>query len=393
MLSKSSSLLFKLSAVVGISLLIWLGILSFFIDGSKLILIFGGAVLFVLLPLFISIQKLIVIPIKKIEKTAEYAANCDLTKRLDIASNDEFGSLSDNFNRMVSMLNNYFSEVKQHADVIAASSDSVGEFSKDLVSHVGKQMEDTESVATAMKEMAASVEEVARNTQQANDASQVVSKAAHEGEKNVHETVKMMQLIADFFQTTTKTINTLGERSKQIGEVISMIDDIADQTNLLALNAAIEAARAGEHGRGFAVVADEVRKLAEKTTKATKEISETIKNIQSDTKGSIDLMAKGSDLVKSGLSLSEKSGESVNEIIKQTATATTLISQIATASEEQSKTANEIAQRLENIMKIAAESSESAELTSSGMQEFKKQAVQISEIIGQCVLNGKGGDI
>ncbi len=388
---KSKSLIFKLLGISGIALLVWLGILSFFIDGSKLIVVFTGAILFVFLPLFISIQKLIIIPLRKIEKAVEYTSNCNLTKRLDIASKDEFGILSDNFNRMVSMLHDYFSEIKQHADVIAASSDSVGEFSKDLVAHVGHQMEDTESVATAMREMASSVEEVAKNTQQANDASRVVSEAAHEGEKNVNETVKMMQLIADFFQTTTKTINTLGDRSKQIGEIISMIDDIADQTNLLALNAAIEAARAGEHGRGFAVVADEVRKLAEKTTKATKEISETIKNIQSDTKGSIDLMVKGSDLVKSGLSLSEKSGQSVSEIIRQIATATSLISQIATASEEQSKTANEIAQRLENIMKIAAESSESAELTSAGMAEFKKQALQISEKIGHCVLTGKRG--
>ena len=387
---KSKSLIFKLSYISGIALLIWLGVLTFLINRDELITVFIGTFLFILLPIYISIQKMVVAPLKKIEKVMKDTVNGDLTKRIDIKSKDELEILSDDFNRIVSMLHDYALDIKSHADVIGASADSVGGFSHDLAANVGHQMEDTESVATAMKEMAASVEEVAHNTQQANDASHVVSEAAHEGEKNVQETVKMMHLIADFFQTATKTINTLGDRSKQIGEIISMIDDIADQTNLLALNAAIEAARAGEQGRGFAVVADEVRKLAERTTKATKEIAETIKNIQSDTTSSIGLMVKGSDLVKSGLSLSEKSGQSVNEIIRQIATATTLISQIATASEEQSRTANEIAQRLENIMKIAAESSESAELTSAGMQEFKKQATQILEKVGRYVLNGGG---
>lgn len=387
---KSKSLIFKLSGVAGIAILIWLVLLSFLINRDELITVCIGTFLFVLLPLYISIQKMVITPLKKIEGIMKDTVNGDLTKKIDIKSKDELEILSDDFNRIVSMFHGYIVDIKSHADVIGASADSVGGFSHDLAANVGHQMEDTESVATAMKEMAASVEEVAHNTHQANDASQVVSKAAHEGEKNVQETVKMMQLIADFFQTATKTINTLGERSKQIGEIVSMIDDIADQTNLLALNAAIEAARAGEQGRGFAVVADEVRKLAERTTKATKEIADTIKNIQSDTTSSIGLMVKGSDLVKSGLSLSEKSGQSVNEIIRQITTATTLISQIATASEEQSKTANEIAQRLENIMKIANESSESAELTSAGMQEFKKQATQITEKVSQYVFNGRG---
>jgi len=380
---KSKSLIFKLSYISGIALLIWLGVLTFLINRDELITVFIGTFLFILLPIYISIQKMVVAPLKKIEKVMKDTVNGDLTKRIDIKSKDELEILSDDFNRIVSMLHDYALDIKSHADVIAASADSVGGFSHDLAANVGHQMEDTESVATAMKEMAASVEEVAHNTQQANDASHVVSEAAHEGEKNVQETVKMMHLIADFFQTATKTINTLGDRSKQIGEIISMIDDIADQTNLLALNAAIEAARAGEQGRGFAVVADEVRKLAEKTSKATKEIADMIKGIQVDTKNAVSAMDEGTKEGKAGVSLAIEAGAALDKIVETVKRVSDMIAQIATAAEEQSATTEEITRNIGSIAEVSKDTMTKAEASSSVTEEMKKLAEELESLVNR----------
>jgi len=178
------------------------------------------------------------------------------------------------------------------------------------------QKDQTTQVATAMQEMAATVHEVCENSQKAADASHNAVQAARPGGQVVQETLATMRGIADSTRSVAARITELGKSSEQIGRIVAVIDDIADQTNLLALNAAIEAARAGEQGRGFAVVADEVRKLAERTAQATKEIAGMIQSIQVETKNAVEAMELGNREVESGVKKTSASGAALEEIIK-----------------------------------------------------------------------------
>jgi methyl-accepting chemotaxis protein len=182
-----------------------------------------------------------------------------------------------------------------------------------------------------------------------------------------------MKRIADVVNRSAETVKALGNSSNQIGEIIVVIDDIADQTNLLALNAAIEAARAGEQGRGFAVVADEVRKLAERTTKATKEISGMIKSIQADTAGAVSSMEEGTHEVDSGIKLADRAGASLREIVGMIQNLTDMVAQIASASEQQSSASEQISKNVDAISKVTGE-------TASGTQQVARAAEDLNRL-------------
>jgi len=181
-----------------------------------------------------------------------------------------------------------------------------------------------------------------------------------------------MKSIAEVVRKSSNTVQELGKSSNQIGEIISVIDDIADQTNLLALNAAIEAARAGEQGRGFAVVADEVRKLAERTTKATKEIASMIKKIQVDTQGAVKAMEEGTQKVDEGISHADKAGVSLREIVQLSQEVTTMISQIVAASSQQASASEQISHNIEII-------NTTTEQTAQGIQQIAKAAEELNK--------------
>jgi methyl-accepting chemotaxis protein len=231
--------------------------------------------------------------------------------------------------------------------------------------------------------MSATSSDIAQNCQLAAEGAQRASQSANNGAEVVERTVAVMGQIAAKVQATAKTVESLGERSDQIGAIIGTIEDIADQTNLLALNAAIEAARAGEHGRGFAVVADEVRALAERTTRATKEIGEMIKAIQKETKGAVTAMEQGVQQVESGTVEAAKSGDALRDILEQINAVTMQVNQIATAAEEQTATTSEISSNMMQITQVVQDTAGGAHQSATAAAQLSGNAVELQRLVSQ----------
>jgi methyl-accepting chemotaxis protein len=201
-----------------------------------------------------------------------------------------------------------------------------------------------------------------------------------------------MNRIASVVNQSAQTVRALGKSSDQIGEIIGVIDDIADQTNLLALNAAIEAARAGEQGRGFAVVADEVRKLAERTTKATKEIAGMIKQIQSETIGAVSAMEEGTKEVENGKMLADKAGISLREIVDVSQKVTDMVAQIAAASEQQSSASEQISKNVEAISSVTGQTASGTQQIARAAEDLNRLTENLQQLVGRFKLTGQQVD-
>jgi methyl-accepting chemotaxis protein len=217
----------------------------------------------------------------------------------------------------------------------------------------------------------------------ASEGSQLASATAVSGARVVDETISVMNSIAERVRSTAVAVENLGSRSDQIGAIVGTIEDIADQTNLLALNAAIEAARAGEQGRGFAVVADEVRALAERTTRATREISEMIKAIQQETRGAVVAMEEGVREVAKGSEKAADSGRALEQILQQINDVNTQIHQVATAAEEQTATTSEISNNMQQITEVVAKTSKSAKESASAANQLSVLSDDLRRIVSQ----------
>jgi methyl-accepting chemotaxis protein len=238
--------------------------------------------------------------IKKLADTMGRIADGDLSTQVVIHADDEIGELGMSINRMVTSLGSIITAVKQTASQVESSANMLNIVCEQIANSTDEVASQTGTIATASEEMAATSSGIAQNCNMAAESSKQGNYLAMEGVSVVQETVAGMNRISERVKATAATLESLGSRSDQIGEIVGTIEDIADQTNLLALNAAIEAARAGEQGRGFAVVADEVRALAERTTKATKEIALMIKAIQNETAGAVGAMGEGVNEVERG---------------------------------------------------------------------------------------------
>ncbi|HYU47906.1 MAG TPA: methyl-accepting chemotaxis protein, partial [Terriglobales bacterium] len=280
----------------------------------------------------------------------------DLTKRLEISSHDEVAELATWFNTFVDKLQEILCKVSSNSKSIAAAGAEISASARQQTRGTEVQRDQITQVATAMQEMASTVQQVSENSNSAAAASQKAAETARQGGTVVEETLARMRAIAQAVGETAKKVQELGKQSDQIGKIIGVIDDIADQTNLLALNAAIEAARAGEQGRGFAVVADEVRKLAERTSSATKEITGMIRGIQAETKCAVTAMQAGTKEVEQGVELTTQAGSSLHDIIQMSEQVGDMITQIATAATEQSAASEEINGNIDQISKITAAS-------------------------------------
>jgi len=290
--------------------------------------------------------------IRRVADTMSRVADGDLTVQLHIYAEDEIGMLGKSINRMlestasmITSISNTATELTSAAEMLSAGNEQIAISSEEVASQTG-------TVATASEEMSATSMEIAQNCSLAAESSRQGLELAVQGVAVVQQSVAGMNRIAEKVKQSAATVESLGARSDQIGEIVGTIEDIADQTNLLALNAAIEAARAGEQGRGFAVVADEVRALAERTTRATKEIGQMIRVIQGETRGAVAAMKQGVDEVEQGNSDAAKSGEALGNIRNQINAVAEQINQIATAAEEQMATTSEITNNIQQITEV-----------------------------------------
>lgn len=297
----------------------------------------------------------------------------DLTKRIVVTSQDEIRDLADYFNAFVGKLQGLIMEITGNTKILVDASARLLETSSSIASGADEQSGRTTQVATASEEMSATVIEVAKNASSSAEAAREANSAATDGGKIVSMTIESMNGIADTAKESSEVIASLGSSSQEISKIIKVIEDIADQTNLLALNAAIEAARAGEQGRGFAVVADEVRKLAERTTKATKEISTMIKSIQDKTTDALTSMESEVKVVEEGVQRAQDAGGALTKIVTEVENVSNMIQQIATAAEEQSTAADQISGDIETVAGITCE-------TAKGAQEINKVSEEVSTL-------------
>lgn len=307
----------------------------------------------------------------------------DLTKKIIVRTNDEFELLADEINSLVDKIRGIISQIAQTSEQVSSSAVQLQSNAAQMASGAEEVAAQSETVATAGEEMSATSGDIAQNCQMASEGSQLASAAAVSGTQVVNETIRVMNSIAERVMSSAKAVESLGSRSDQIGEIVGTIEDIADQTNLLALNAAIEAARAGEQGRGFAVVADEVRALAERTTRATKEIGEMIKAIQKETKGAVIAMEEGVSEVAKGSEKAADSGRALEQILQQINDVNAQIHQVATAAEEQTATTSEISNNMQHITEVVAKTSRGAKDSATAANHLSVLADDLRRIVSQ----------
>lgn len=294
--------------------------------------------------------------IRPIEKAIGSLASGDLTSHVEMSPDSQLYELGTEVEKMINSLRMTLEQVYQTSAEVASASSQISSSTEELSAGAQEQSSQTSDVAAAVEEMTRTVIQNSKNATVTSDIAKDNGTVAQEGGEIVEQTIRKIREIADVVKNSAATVERLGSATEEIGNIVLVIDDIADQTNLLALNAAIEAARAGEEGRGFAVVADEVKKLAERTTDATKQIASTIKNVQGEAIVAVDSMKHGNSEVDEGIKLADRAGESLRNIVGNTQKVVDMMMQIAAASEQQSTTSEQISQNVESISTVSSES-------------------------------------
>ncbi|WP_312960381.1 methyl-accepting chemotaxis protein [Stutzerimonas nitrititolerans] len=311
------------------------------------------------------------------------AGEGDLTRRLEERGRNEVAELGQAFNQFAEKVRRLVSEVAGSTSQVAAAAEEMSAITDEFNRDVAQQRHEIEQVATAMNEMTATVQDVARNAAQAAESAQAADREAQQGQQVVHETVSSIESVSVEVEHTASAIQRLEADSQSISAVLEVIRGVAEQTNLLALNAAIEAARAGEQGRGFAVVADEVRTLASRTQQSTLEIQQVIEQLQSGARNAAEVMHRGRAQVDSSVLQAQQAGSSLTSITSAVASISDMNVQIASAAEQQSAVSDEISQNVVNINQVADRVTEAAGQTAQASSQLAHLAAGLQSLVGQ----------
>ncbi|WP_421202049.1 methyl-accepting chemotaxis protein [Aeromonas enteropelogenes] len=317
-----------------------------------------------------------------LEQTRKVAAG-DLTAHLDMHkfSNDELGSLAKGFGEMQGNLRTLVSEVSGSVVQLSSAAEEMSSVASQSAKNMNAQQHELNQLATAMNEMQATVQEVSRNTSDAASAATSASETAETGARTVNESIQRIERVAGAIESTAMVIRQLGDDSRNIGMVLEVIRGIAEQTNLLALNAAIEAARAGEQGRGFAVVADEVRTLAKRTQDSTSQINTIIAELQQRAEQAGTTMMQSQELMNATVATAREAGESISQISGSVSSISHMNIQIATATEEQGAVSEELNRNVVNISHASEEVAAGATQMAQACNELNHLATQLQDMV------------
>jgi methyl-accepting chemotaxis protein len=320
-------------------------------------------------------------PLQETLQAVERIAAGDLTHRMTVTRRDELGVMQQGIQRMGDTLRDLISGIRDGVTQIASAAEELSAVTEQTSAGVNSQKIETDQVATAMHEMTATVQDVARNAQLASEAATQADGEAREGDKVVGEAIAQIEGLATEMRRSTDAMTRLQKESDKIGSVMDVIKTVAEQTNLLALNAAIEAARAGEAGRGFAVVADEVRGLAQRTQKSTEEIEGLVAGLQAGTQQVATVMRNSQALTDSSVELTRRAGNSLGNITRTVSNIQSMNQQIAAAAEQQTAVADEISRSVVNVRDVSEQTAAASEETAASSVELARLGNQLQTMV------------